>query len=514
MRHFLTFFFSVILSIASCLANPLSVNQAKKTVVLDGGKGIAGQMTKENTVYVIRDAFDLKGATLTIPQRSVLLFDGGSIENGTVVFADTELAGYPQIRCTLQGSVPVADITWFGADRGNQSTDVGAVINKVQSITTHIIIPSGTFYLTNEAVRIEGEKYLEWDGAIVCTAKKKQFEAVTVASGVVTIDMKGSLVCQSKSINYQMGSQTDITGLVVENINNSTVNIGTISGFNTGLKIFGYGGGCSYNMFSIRAIRECNTGILLTQRDKNGKIGWVNENTFLGGRFGVSSSWDTKKRETHAVVAKGIYSDDSYNKVNSLYFLRPCAEGDYVPFVFHNASLISVIDCRTERGTRGAVISGKSNRIKMTNSFGSSLQNIDVSQLDAYQPTRVFGEIENNSAYQTVDVSVSGTEVELKKSAGAANRIINVDLPSNSSGQRRYIYLVVKETFDGKPAKEEDVDFAQSMYYRAKDKCWATGADVSGSQIILGENVKKISITFKNVQGATVTAPKTAQIMK
>lgn len=471
-------------------------------------------MTKSNTIYVIRDAFDLKGGTLNVPDRCVLLFEGGSMENGTVVFTETELAGCPQIRCALKGSVPVADITWFGAERSNHDEDVGSVINKVQAITNHIIIPTGTFYQTNDAIRIEGDKYIEWDGTIVCITKKKQFESFTVAAGVVTIDMKGGLICQSKSINYQKGIQTDITGLIVENINNSTVNIGSISGFNTCLKIYGYGGGCSYNMFSIRAIRECNTGILLTQRDKNGKIGWVNENTFLGGRFGVSSSWDTKKRETHAVVAKGIYLDDSYDKVNSLYFLRPCAEGEFVPFVFNNASLVTVVDCRTERGVVGAKVSGKSNRIKMTNSFGSSLKNIDLSDLDSYQSQLVFEELENKDNYKTVDISNSSFDVELKKNGSASLRVVNLKLSASQKGERRYVYVAVKETFDGKPVSESDVEFAQSMYFRPKEKCWVTGADVSGSQIILGENVKRISVTFRNVQSVSATVPGDAKIIR
>ncbi len=364
-----------------------SANQIvkKRLVELKKNVSLPAQIKSENTIYKVIDNYNLLGAELQMPKNCVLMFDGGSIENGTICFSGTELCGYPQINCKLKGSIPKGDITWFGAIRDDQESDVGTIINKVQAITRHIIIPSGVFYQKNEAIRIEGDKYIDWIGTIVCMCSKKQFDAVTVSSGVVTLDMKGDLICKSKAINYDKGQQTDICGLVIENVNNSNLNVRNISRFNIGMKVFGYGGGCAYNTFNLGAIRNCNNGILITQRDKDGKKGWANENTFIGGRFGVGSSWDKEKRTTHAVVAKGIYSDDSYNKVNSLYFLRPCAEGAFVPFVFHNASMISVIDCRTEGGTVGAKLSGKTNRILMTNSYGNSLENLDTSELTKKQ---------------------------------------------------------------------------------------------------------------------------------
>lgn len=125
-----------------------------------------------------------------------------------------------------------------------------------------------------------------------------------MSSGIVTLDMKGSLVCKSKSISYSDSGKSDISGLVIENIKNSRLNIGNITGFNTGMRVFGHGGGCAYNIFWLTAIRNCNIGLLITQ-----------------------------------------------------------------PFVFHNASLISVIDCRTEGGVVGAKLSGRTNRVTLTNSL-------------------------------------------------------------------------------------------------------------------------------------------------
>lgn len=525
-------------------------------VVLNKDVSISAQVNKKNTVYKINYSFDLNGDELRVPEGCVFLFDGGKISNGTIVFSDTDLQGYPQIiGCKLRGTVPKAEITWFGAQRGNRNVDVGTIINQIQDVARHIVIPAGEFYQTKEAIRVEGSKYIEWIGSIISVCDKTEFDSFTISSGVMTLDMKGSLICKSTAIEYSEPDQTSINGLVLENIYNSSIHIGTVHGFNVGVKVFGFGAGCSYNTFNIQAIRECNTGILITQRDRNGKRGWANENTFIGGRFGVSSSWDIKSRETHAVVAKSIYSDDSYNKVNSLYFLRPCAEGSFVPFVFNNAEIISVVECRTERGEVGAILSGKTNRVFLSNSSGSSLNNVDVSGLTKNQSRPLFirqpdmdsltnvsfdkndlnygiandkgfvpsgnfrhityrGEIRKTaSPISSGDVSEIGTEIVFDKSHNVAGRTINIDIPKNQGDSRRYVYLLVKETFDGRTVSEDDISFAQSMSYNKTNGYWVTGDDLNSTQIIVGKNVKQIAVVFRNITRVSINLPSGARIV-
>lgn len=50
-------------------------------VILRKNKSFAEQVTKENTIYEIRYKFDLNGADITIPEGSVLKFEGGSLIN-------------------------------------------------------------------------------------------------------------------------------------------------------------------------------------------------------------------------------------------------------------------------------------------------------------------------------------------------------------------------------------------------------------------------------------------------
>lgn len=50
-------------------------------------------LSKENTIYVLQYDYNLNGQTITIPSGCVLLFEGGSISNGTLSGANTTLRG-------------------------------------------------------------------------------------------------------------------------------------------------------------------------------------------------------------------------------------------------------------------------------------------------------------------------------------------------------------------------------------------------------------------------------------
>ncbi len=80
----------------------------KKTVVLGGnmvgGKNILTQdmLLSENTKYIIKWTFDLNTNTITMPVGSALEFNGGSINNGTIIINDTSI--YPSYSSLTEGS--------------------------------------------------------------------------------------------------------------------------------------------------------------------------------------------------------------------------------------------------------------------------------------------------------------------------------------------------------------------------------------------------------------------------
>lgn len=89
-------------------------------------------LSQENTIYIIRYDFDLnhklKGGVI-VPANCCLQFEGGSINNGTIIGQDTEIqAGLVKIfgnNVTLAGSWKNnGHIRWFGANPGNEDNTV------------------------------------------------------------------------------------------------------------------------------------------------------------------------------------------------------------------------------------------------------------------------------------------------------------------------------------------------------------------------------------------------------
>lgn len=58
---------------------------------------------KENVIYHIQYDYNLNGQTIIIPEGCVLLFEGGSISNGTINFSNTLLSGDIKISTELLG---------------------------------------------------------------------------------------------------------------------------------------------------------------------------------------------------------------------------------------------------------------------------------------------------------------------------------------------------------------------------------------------------------------------------
>ena len=75
---FMTVLFFWLVTPEYVQANSLNRNE----VVLKKCKSFAKQVIKENTTYIIKYDFDLKGTTVTIPNGCVLQFEGGSVYGG------------------------------------------------------------------------------------------------------------------------------------------------------------------------------------------------------------------------------------------------------------------------------------------------------------------------------------------------------------------------------------------------------------------------------------------------
>lgn len=118
-RVLLSLIFSVFILYTHAIDN---ANKACRRVEISKEQSLTKQIRYPNTYYIIRDVLDLEGGTITIPQGSILRFDGGQIKNGTLVGDNTQIDSppYPLFSddLTLKGSFLAAEAypEWFGDD--------------------------------------------------------------------------------------------------------------------------------------------------------------------------------------------------------------------------------------------------------------------------------------------------------------------------------------------------------------------------------------------------------------
>ena len=108
---------------------------AQRTVALQKNKTFASQVRELNTIYEVSSHFDLRGATVVLPEGCTLKFKGGSLKNGTLTGAATVIVADPMRifanDLKLQGgwNITAAYAEWFGA-KGNGKADDTSPIQK------------------------------------------------------------------------------------------------------------------------------------------------------------------------------------------------------------------------------------------------------------------------------------------------------------------------------------------------------------------------------------------------
>lgn len=119
------------------------------------------QVKDKNTIYEIRDVFDLGGATVTIPEGCVLRFLGGRITNGTIIgnrtsiqAPDIQIFSYDRTRYCIKGTwnIDAWKTIWFGTiDDGKAMMDKSTYEMKFSGTDNYQSIQSAldVAYITN-----------------------------------------------------------------------------------------------------------------------------------------------------------------------------------------------------------------------------------------------------------------------------------------------------------------------------------------------------------------------------
>lgn len=120
----------------------------RKNIVGDKNVLTQAMINKANTIYVIQYDYDLKEASINIPENCVLNFIGGAIGNGTVIGNKTKVINLNVDRIVLSG-------TWF--DSGTTSNRPTNVLVGFQYFDTTI----------NKPIFWDGSKWIDATGATV-----------------------------------------------------------------------------------------------------------------------------------------------------------------------------------------------------------------------------------------------------------------------------------------------------------------------------------------------------------
>ena len=114
-------------------------------------------LSKENTIYIIQYDYNLNGQTITIPSSCVLLFEGGSISNGSINFN----------KCSIEGEFKINNIIFTG----NFISSVIAPSTNTKEVLQSII--DAKDFTSNEVLTIRFSKNIiyNWEGSLLINKK-------------------------------------------------------------------------------------------------------------------------------------------------------------------------------------------------------------------------------------------------------------------------------------------------------------------------------------------------------
>lgn len=145
--------FTIILLLLLVLQ--VNANAAMRRVVLNKSNTIKEQIICNNTNYIIKYNFDLKGDTLVIPDNCCLTFKGGQIKNGSIKGNVTRIkAGkyllFKKVRLSGVWDNDTVYSEWLDFKSGdsvdNKEEFINLMILANGEVYTHLYMQRGTYY--------------------------------------------------------------------------------------------------------------------------------------------------------------------------------------------------------------------------------------------------------------------------------------------------------------------------------------------------------------------------------
>ena len=133
-----------------------NVAHPMRYVILTNRSSFGKQVLQPNTIYEIQGTFDLQGATVSIPERCVLLFNGGSLKNGRIVGNETQYCSKTQNKvfaCDLTGTFTQVPYIVKASEAGlvkNNANKAGSNFSILKQLIQRgsNLYLDGTYYVT------------------------------------------------------------------------------------------------------------------------------------------------------------------------------------------------------------------------------------------------------------------------------------------------------------------------------------------------------------------------------
>lgn len=323
----------------------------------------------------------------------------------------------------------------FGAVGDGETDDTLAIQNASDySQSNNIALVCPNKYLISNTITFINSTII--DGEIIYSGNAT---AIVIDAGTVYGKLyKINLKCKDVS--------TTTLGVKVINSMNNIFEFNYVEQFYKAIEFWGDGKGCAYNKIYLNYIFRYCIGLSLI----NNNDGWVNENTFYGGRFYRHNIYSDN-------VAVFMDSIDGLHVNQNNTFITPCLENSKIAFYFKYGRNTNVNKARTENVTTVLKADAKSYGNIIDVAFGEyTIDSPDaVNYIFQYREDRI-STLLNKVVFDSGDLS----NVCASNSTGASSPSLYL---YNASTGKSPIMLSIQAVEDGLSYKQGEYGFTGVM---------------------------------------------------
>jgi len=259
-------------------------------------------------------------ASLTASSGSSLI---GFIQAGFGAVART-------VQAKLRESVSVMDFGAVGNGVADDTAAIQAALDYCETSGAHIQGVPGTYKTTSTLViKCSGDmSAMTINANAALFSPAVQVGPATAGQYLFDADLKLPLVINTAKIGSGWVGFENSIGVYCANVYQSRITVPSIYNFGVGLKTGGYGVGNVYNTYNIGVLFGNKINLQCKPGDAGG---WSNQNTYIGGRYGYSSSEGTEVSGVMQIQLRDFDATGPGAPNNNLW-LNPSIEGNEPEF--------------------------------------------------------------------------------------------------------------------------------------------------------------------------------------